>query len=444
MKNKTMYKALGVMLCCALTVMVPINEAVADGTEMLGMPSIDIAEGSQVTVAGVGLNEGQPGEIAIEIPSGVAINQVLLYWTGRSVDPNDHTATDTIVVNSTNLTGNLIGGPTPGLPDDRSSVTYRADITDISSNLSWVLAGQINLISVSGLDFDYQNDGAAIVVIFDDGTAADIMIMDGNDFAYYRWGYETVPIEFSIAPSADPQVGYMWLILSDIALPRPAAVDVTIGGATTRIDVTDDSLGNFLNVIEIEVPVPPGATNVIVQAISIPSTNPESASLAWSFASWELAIPHRECGGGGLTPGFWQNKHGLGLIDEYGALADLNELYLREDNGDHAAFATLKEFRSWIKARRAKNMAFQLSGHLAAMYMNVRVGSANGDALVYIGHEGDTISINNLLNAANEALREDGKTFSGDENRDYQEMLKNALDKANNNQNWVYLCTSHD
>ena len=86
-------------------------------------------------------------------------------------------------------------------------------------------------------------------------------------------------------------------------------------------------------------------------------------------------------------------------------------------------------------------MAFQLSGHLAAMYMNVLVGSVNGGALVYIGHEGDMISINNLLDAADEALCLDGETFSVDENRDSQEMLKNALDKANNNLNWVYPCS---
>ncbi len=441
MKNRYVYRLTCGLVCYVLASLTMVNQANADGTEQLGPPSIDIAEGSQITVAGTGLNASQPDQIAVEIPSDVTIAQVLLYWTGRSVDPNDHTPTDTIVVNSEDITGQLIGGPTPGLPDDRASVTYRADITEISSTESWVLAGQVNLISVSGLDFDYQNDGAAVVVIFDDGTATEIMIMDGNDFAYHRWGLETVPVEFPIAPSADPQVGYVWVILSDISLPRPAAVDVTIAGATTRIDVVDDSLGDFLNVIEIEVPVPPGATNVIVQPVSVPSDNPDSASLAWSFVSWELPIPHEECGGGGLTPGFWQNKHGLRIIDNYDALVDLNELCLRNDDGSHADFGTLRQFRAWIKSRRAKNMAFQLSGHLAAMYMNVLSGSANGGALVYIGHEGDTISINNLLTAANDALCEDGETFKGDENRDYQEMLKNALDKANNNVNWVHPCS---
>lgn len=88
-------------------------------------------------------------------------------------------------------------------------------------------------------------------------------------------------------------------------------------------------------------------------------------------------------------------------------------------------------------------MAYQLSGHLAAMYMNVLVGSVNGGALVYIGDHGDMISINDLLDAADEALCLDGETSAGDDNRYDQEMLKNALDEANNNLNWVYPCIYH-
>lgn len=141
-------------------------------------------------------------------------------------------------------------------------------------------------------------------------------------------------------------------------------------------------------------------------------------------------------GGGGHTPGFWQNKNGQALIEPQD-VDTLNALCLRNDDGSHADFADKKEFKGWIKARRAKNMAYQLSGHLAAMTMNVEVGFVNGCALVYLNGDGDMISINDLMAAANEALCEDGYTPSGDENRDYQEMLKDALDYANNNINWV-------
>ncbi len=141
-------------------------------------------------------------------------------------------------------------------------------------------------------------------------------------------------------------------------------------------------------------------------------------------------------GGGGHTPGFWQNKNGQALI-EPGDIDMLNLLCLSDDDGHIDDFADKGEFKRWLKKRRATNMAYQLSGHLAAMMLNVSVGFVNGDALVYIGEEGDMISIYDLMDAAATALCEDGYTPSGDENRDYQEMLKDALDDANNNLNWV-------
>jgi len=406
--------------------MLLINEAKADGTEQLGPPSIPIAVGSDVLVAGTGLIDGQPSDITIEIPVGANIVQVLLYWSG--IEGTD----DTVQVDGNDVTGALIGGSVT------AAYTYRADIT--ASN--WVAAGAVNVLSVGGLNFIPHNNGAALVVILDDGSTVDLQIMDGSDLAYLPWDAQTEPVSFPVTPSADPRLGILNLIVTDIDVPRPAALVITVNGVTNQLnDVFLDNEGDFLDVVTLEVPIPAGTTNVTVQALSIDDeTELVPASLYWHFVSWVLPEP-QACGGGGLTPGFWQNKHGLGLIDEYDALVDLNELCLRDDDGNDADFDTLQEFRAWIKERRAKNMAFQLSGHLAAMYMNVLVGSVNGDALVYIGHEGDMISIYNLLTAANEALCEDGETFAGDENRDYQEMLKDALDKANNNLNWVYPCT---
>jgi hypothetical protein len=427
MKTKTMCSLIG----CIVASLVCINEVKGDGTQELGPPSIPIAPGSDILVAGTGLygDGAQPGDISIEIPPDVSVAQVLLYWVGEYSDLTN----DTIMVNGSEITGPKIGGP----PYD----TYRADITE--SN--FVVAGALNILSVSGLDFSHANLGAAVVVILDDGTSSNIQIMDGMDAAFEPIGEQTVPVVFPFPASTSQQTGTIWLVVSDIEIPRPAAVEVTVDGITTVLaDVFLDNEGDFMDIVELEVPIPAGVSNVTVQVLSVDDeTDLPPASLAVHVAAWSLPVPHTECGGGGLTPGFWQNKHGLGLINEYGALADLNELCLVDDDGSDADFATLREFRAWIKARTAENMAYQLSGHLAAMYMNVLVGSVNGDALVYIGHYGDMISINNLLDAANEALCQDPETFSGDDNRDYQEMLKNALDKATNNLNWVYPCICH-
>jgi hypothetical protein len=179
----------------------------------------------------------------------------------------------------------------------------------MSSVQSWILTGQMNVLSVGGLDFSYQNDGAAVVVILDDGSMADMQIKDGNDFAYLPDGYQTVPVDFSVEPSSDPRVGTIWLIVSDIDVPRPAAVEITVDGATTLLDnVLLDNEGDFMDVVELEVPVPAGASNVTVRVLSIDddsSLNP--ASLAWSFVAWVIPEPEMPQEGCTYTIGYWKN-----------------------------------------------------------------------------------------------------------------------------------------
>ena len=425
--------------CSAIAALFFATQSLAYRFEEIGPPeNIDLADGSVLFVEGVGLDGVLSGEINIYVPAEATVKQVLLYWAGRASSLTDPGDSDTITVNLDSVTGMRIGSSSSVLP----SHAYRADITD----KGWISSGSSNLLTVSGLDFAYQNDGAAVVVIADDGSMTAIQIVDGNDFAYLVRSNQTEAVDFPVAAADVDRVGVLKLIVTDIATYRPAAVDITVDGVTTRYDdILKDNEGEFLDVVELDVLVPAGVTNVTAQLLSTEDGfGTQPASLAWLFGSFEIAEPVKVCGGGGLTPGFWQNKHGLGYIQEYGALNDLNELCLRDDDGAHADFATLHEFRAWIKTRRALNMSYQLSGHLAAMYMNVLIGSVDGDALVYIGHEGDMISIYNLLYAANITLCEDGETFDGDENRYYQEMLKNALDAANNNLNWVNPCICHE
>ena len=87
-------------------------------------------------------------------------------------------------------------------------------------------------------------------------------------------------------------------------------------------------------------------------------------------------------------------------------------------------------------------MAHMLSAQLAAMVLNVESGNVNGNALVYA--PGSTsanalgyATVNALIAEANAELGLHGAAFSGATWRSYQESLKNALDKANNNLNFV-------
>lgn len=162
--------------------------------------------------------------------------------------------------------------------------------------------------------------------------------------------------------------------------------------------------------------------------------------------------------GGGLTLGFWSNKNGQALTTG-SWLCTLNTLNLVNAAG--AAFdpiagcpapsnsqisAGKSALKSWLLNGSATNMAYMLSVQMTAMQLNVLNGNVSGGAIVYAPGTGitanDFVTINQLLTAANDDLGTVGhqNTTSGtpgDAFRARQEALKNALDKANNNLNFV-------
>ena len=80
-------------------------QALADGTETLGPPSIPIASGTGVIAAGVGLAT-QPGDISFSVPAGATVKQVLLYWEGQ--DFGTFTGDADIIVNGNLVNENLV------------------------------------------------------------------------------------------------------------------------------------------------------------------------------------------------------------------------------------------------------------------------------------------------------------------------------------------------
>jgi hypothetical protein len=147
--------------------------------------------------------------------------------------------------------------------------------------------------------------------------------------------------------------------------------------------------------------------------------------------------------GGGLTLGFWSNKNGQTAFGKItGVFNTLTALNLR--NADGSAFdpTTYAAFRPWILGADAVNMAYMLSAQLAAMKLNVLSGRVSATSMVYApGVSGATafgfVSIGSLMSAADASLGANGNTPSGNSARAYQEVLKNALDGANNNHNFV-------
>ncbi|MFO0760647.1 MAG: hypothetical protein U0359_29485 [Byssovorax sp.] len=145
--------------------------------------------------------------------------------------------------------------------------------------------------------------------------------------------------------------------------------------------------------------------------------------------------------GGGLTLGFWSNKNGQALItaDDLAALSALN---LRDAMGSNYDPLTKLSLRTWLLNGTAVNMAYMLSVQLTAMDLNVRHGFVQGSALIYApgtqsANSDGFASVSAIIAEANAALGADGYTIDGNQDRAYQEALKNALDKANNNLNFL-------
>ena len=151
--------------------------------------------------------------------------------------------------------------------------------------------------------------------------------------------------------------------------------------------------------------------------------------------------------GGGHTLGFWSNKNGQATMNDGASMCSeltlLNGLWLRNAAGTRMNFACdYTAFRNWLLGATATNMAYMLSAQLAAMELNVEAGFVSGNALVYApGTNSANINgfatINDLMAEANAELQIYATAVAGDAHRSYQEALKNALDKANNNTTFV-------
>ncbi|MBK9387813.1 MAG: hypothetical protein IPN34_23600 [Planctomycetes bacterium] len=139
----------------------------------------------------------------------------------------------------------------------------------------------------------------------------------------------------------------------------------------------------------------------------------------------------------GRTIGFWRNRNGTALITQYGILPTLNGLCLADATGTMAnPPATLSSWGAWLQGANARNMAYMLSAQLAGMHCNVLAGNVDANCVVNGGSLGN-LTIAELMRRAVDALCADGYTPSGDPNRALQGALKDALDAANNNTNWL-------
>jgi len=201
----------------------------------------------------------------------------------------------------------------------------------------------------------------------------------------------------------------------------------------------------------------PGATiffngNVIATADAnqcwegvVPVSDPGTIIFGHDFGNVLLG------GGGGKTLGFWSNKNGQRRMNDTlgmaAALAGLSAQNLRNANGTDFDPSNYNQFKSWLLDGNATNMAYMLSVQYAAMWLNINAVDANNpgvdpNAMIYA--PGTTsanflgfATVGAVMAEANIELGIHGTALANDPWRSYQEALKNALDNANNNLNFV-------
>lgn len=264
-------------------------------TETLGDQGM-LDAGSGLVVEGTGMVT-QPAMIDLNVPGSVV--QVLLYWSGGT-NSGDHTGDNTIVIEGIEVTGDLIGGPAYFFSDVYFSA-YRADIT----GLGLVVEGA-NSLTLSGMEFihtQYEEDnGAALVVVYDDGTTSELSIRDGIDLAFFNFPeprQTTVPQTFTFAAEDMERTGYLSVVAGSVLENRPNEIKVTIGGVETHFnDILGSTDGADYDAITLPITIPAGATEMTVQAISTVSQDPLGASIAWIVAALDVPVtpPDEEYG----------------------------------------------------------------------------------------------------------------------------------------------------
>ena len=143
---------------------------------------------------------------------------------------------------------------------------------------------------------------------------------------------------------------------------------------------------------------------------------------------------------GGLTLGFWSNKNGNKLLTGNAngtgttllpaVVTLLNSCQMRNADGSVHTFSNVySAFRTWLLSATATNMAYMLSAQLVALKLDVQFGFVDGGAFDLCSR----MTVNALMSTACDQLAMDGNTVAGNPTRVAQEMLKNCIDKINNN-----------
>jgi hypothetical protein len=130
--------------------------------------------------------------------------------------------------------------------------------------------------------------------------------------------------------------------------------------------------------------------------------------------------------GGGRTIGFWSNKNGERTISSNDTCKEIvNNL------------GGYKNFRAWILGASAVDMKYMLEAQMTAMKLNVASGFVASDRDIWTGVDmGGGVKV---INVCELIAKAEGALEDEEASRSYLEFLKDLLDDANNNKNFVQI-----
>jgi hypothetical protein len=207
-----------------------------------------------------------------------------------------------------------------------------------------------------------------------------------------------------------------------------------VGGPSVLSTISDsDGKYHFDNVgagnFTVELTVQPGWTGTTALAYTI-----ETCACA-TLAGGDFGVQLQNFQCNARTIGYWRNNHGQALVTQFNILPTLPNLFIVNQAGQRVAFANIGQYKNWLQGANATNMAYMLSAQLVAMHNNVTVGFVHPDCVVHdpaLGH----VAIGQVMQQAVASLQAHPFTTSGSPHRAHQAALKDALDRANNNQTW--------
>jgi hypothetical protein len=449
------------LFALAMAAVLSASSALANGTERLGRPSVHIAGGTGIVAAGTGLQAfpNIASSFSVSVPAGASVKQVLLYWEGHWTKHGSyalHTpqagGDSTLSVNGIPVAGTKIGGSTKFYEQDAGAVhgkemfvTYRADISSLNlvsagSNTLTIDDLQFESNFLTGFPFTQGNDGAGVVVVYDDGTSsgATIGVRDGLDLAYYRFAPPldtTVPQTFTFSASTSPRTAALSTLAGSVGSSRPDQLVITFApaGAPIVLDNPWQGLaGPSWDALNSVVVIPAGATSMTVQALSAGSGG-EPASIAWDAAALSVPAPPPPAASHALTLAYWKHHKApvsatCGPSNGCRRTGPWTSQFLSQTLGGYSVDTTQEAIAVWAAKNCGSSKAPQVIGCLAAHLLAAKLNVANAASTCIAG----------TLAGADAFLT--GVTYAGPSGtypltsgqRDLAIQLKNTLKAYNN------------